>query len=325
MNKFLKKACSISVALLLLGSVLLIVGSWLGGKMIFSYTPGENVITNRDIDVEMVTKEVDSFKAINVENDDFDVKIINGDNYSVTYPTGENLNSSYKIDGDTLKVSVKGKNKFGINISIADFTDENPDDHSIVVTVPEKTDLDSITVITQDGDCAVDSQTADTYNLTLYCGDLSVTNSKGKTFKLKNSEGDISINDTTLKTFSGKLSDGDATISNSNLDKINIELSEGDFTLSDSVAKHINNKQLDGDFTLSYCETENLDSKLYEGDFTAKFEDGETNYSTNLSAEDGDIYFAGDDKGTKFQSKNSSKKSITASVLDGDITVEFGE
>lgn len=254
MNKFLKKACSISVALLLLGSVLLIVGSWLGGKMIFSYTPGENVITNRDIDVEMVTKEVDSFKAINVENDDFDVKIINGDNYSVTYPTGENLNSSYKIDGDTLNVSVKGK-----------------------------------------------------------------------TFKLKNSEGDISINDTTLKTFSGKLSDGDATISNSNLDKINIELSEGDFTLSDSVAKHINNKQLDGDFTLSYCETENLDSKLYEGDFTAKFEDGETNYSTNLSAEDGDIYFAGDDKGTKFQSKNSSKKSITASVLDGDITVEFGE
>ncbi|MGN0496320.1 MAG: DUF4097 family beta strand repeat-containing protein, partial [Lachnospiraceae bacterium] len=303
MNKVLKGISIVALVLLLLGISFTVCGLLLGGTMAFSYTPGQRVNTIRNRNFHMVTEEMESFHSIQVDTDYFDVRVTPGETFSVTYPEGEWMDCAYTVEDDKLSLTVQEKGKSGIHVfgywgfAPSLFDNEDNEDDTIIVTIPEGTDLKDIIIQSADGDCMIEQQSADNYTLDLSYGDLALTDCIGKVVDIQSGDGDVDIHSGKFDSLLGELSYGSCNVEDSVIDTASFELSDGSLNLSDGTISSVAAKLSYGDFTIKHTKVDFIDSRLSDGDFTASIDEAEEVFSTNIDAKDGVVTINGKDMG----------------------------
>lgn len=331
MNKVLKRISIAALGFLLIGTGLTICGLLLDGTMAFSYTLGQPVNTKRNHDYKMVTKEIEPVHSIQVDTDYFDVKVISGKTFSVTYPEGEYIDSSYTIENDKLTLIVQEKDKSKLQVfcfrgfmpSSFDYNDTQ--DNTIIVTIPDDTSLKDISIHDADGNCLIEGQTADSYALDLSYGDLALTDCTGKNIDIKDSDGDVNISSSNFDSMTGKLSYGDCHVADSTIGTGDLKLSDGALKLDNGSISTLTAKLSYGDFTVNHTQIGQVDASLSDGNFTASFEEGEDEFSTNLSTMDGDITINGSECGAHYTASGSAKKTLSVKTSYGDINIQFSK
>lgn len=331
MNKVLKGISIVALVLLLLGISFTVCGLLLGGTFVFSYTPGQQVNTSRNQNFHMVTEEMESFHSIQVDADYFDVRVTPGTTFSVTYPEGEWMDCAYTVEDGKLSLTVREKGKSGIHVfgywgfAPSLFDNEDNEDDTIIVTIPEGTDLKDIIIQSADGDCMIEQQSADSYTLDLSYGDLAFTDCSGKNVDIQSGDGDVDIHSSKFDSLLGSLSYGSCNVEDSVIGTVSLELSDGSLNMSNGTISSVAATLSYGDFTIKHTKVDFIDARLSDGDFTASIDEAEETFSTNIDAKDGDVTINGKDMGEHHMSTGSAKKTISVESSYGDIDIRFGK
>lgn len=331
MNKILKRISLVALSFLLIGTGFTICGLLFDGTMAFSYTLGQPVNTKSSRDYKMVTKEIEPVHSVQVDTDYLDVKVITGKTFSVTYPEGEDFDASYTVEKEKLELTVQEKGQadffvFGLwDFMPSSFDCNDPQDDTIVVTIPEDKSLKEIAIYNSDGDCLIEGQTADNYILDLSYGDLEVTDSTGKNAELKSGDGDLSMHTVGFDSFTGKLSYGDCQIVDSIIGTGDFTLSDGEMSLDNGSVSKLTAELSYGDLDVNHTKIDQVDASLSDGDFTASFEEAEEEFSTSLGTMDGDITINGKELGTHYTASRSVPKTLNVENSYGDIDIEFSK
>lgn len=329
MNKVLKGISIVALVLLLLGISFTVCGLLLGGTLAFSYTPGQQVNTSCNRDFHMVTDEMETFHSIQVDADYFDVRVTPGATFSVTYPEGECMDCAYTVEDGRLSLTVQEKENIQVygyrGIAPSLFDNEDNEDDTIIVTIPEGTDLNDIIIQSADGDCMIEQQSADHYTLDLSYGDLAFTDCSGKNVDIQSGDGDVDIHSSKFDSLLGSLSYGSCNVEDSVIDTASLELSDGSLNLSNGTISSVAAKLSYGDFTIKHTKVDFIDARLSDGDFTASIDEAEDVFSTNIDAKDGVVTINGKDRGEHHMSTGSAKKTISVESYYGDIDIRFGK
>lgn len=329
MNKVLKGISILALVLLLLGTSFTVCGLLFGGTMAFSYTPGQQVNTSHSQNFHMVTEEMESFHSIEANTDYFDIRVVSGTTFSITYPEGEYIDSVYTVENDKLTLTMKEKENFQVidfrGIVFPLFDNKDNEDDTIIVTIPEGTDLKDIVIQSVDGDCMIEQQSADNYNLNFSYGDLALTGCSGKNVEIQSGDGDVDIYSGKFDSLSGKLSYGSCNVDDSVIGTVSLYLSDGSLNLANGTISSVTAKLSYGDFTIKHTKVDFIDARLSDGDFTASIDEAEEEFTTNVDVKDGDITINGKDQGEYYISTGSAEKTISVESSYGDIDIRFGK
>ncbi|TDE68457.1 hypothetical protein E0E02_02730 [Streptococcus sp. KCJ4932] len=197
---------------------------------------------------------LEPFDKIDINATAFDVTITkeNIDKPFISYSDSKKLPVSYQVTKDgTLAVkqtgSWNGNHRSSINlISLADLinlakTGTVTNKHTIIISVPENTDIQSIKTNLKVGDLQVKNIHANYANVELNAGDLDFTNCTFKSGKSTLSVGDAYFQDSDFTNFSLTTNTGDIDIENGKLTDSSINLSIGDFSANAISFEGINN------------------------------------------------------------------------------------
>lgn len=197
---------------------------------------------------------LDQFNKIDINASTFDVVVskVDIDKPFISYSDTKKLPVSYQVTSDgTLTVKQtggwNGNHRSSINLfSLADLvnltkTGTVTNKHTIIISVPENTDIQSIKTNLKVGDLQVKNIHANYANVELNAGDLDFTNCTFKSGKSTLSVGDAYFQDSDFTNFSLTTNTGDIDIENGKLTNSSINLSIGDFSANAISFEGINN------------------------------------------------------------------------------------
>lgn len=202
MNKAAKILLIVSLSLLAVGGAIFGVGLAMGGTLSygFAYVDGKVVYTNSDTN-KNETKELQSFKKVQVNTSVIDIIIKKGDKFEISYDLPESFVPSYEIKNDTLYVSTDN-HSFSFNFGFL-FNKNN----AITITVPQNDSLDYVEIEGSTADITLEDLNA-SGKIKLSTGALLLKNINGKRLDCETSTGSISFynvksNDIRVETSTG--------------------------------------------------------------------------------------------------------------------------
>lgn len=213
-----------------------------------------------------------TFKKIEIDTTVLDVKVKKGTAFGVSYQTAtRKLIPEIQADGKTLKIENHGI--FGLDI--------NSGKYSLTVAVPSDAALQSLRIVTDDGDIQISS---------IRTGNLTVSSDTG----------DVSLSSVRAKKQKLDLEDGDLKETGCNLGSADISLDTGDLLISEGTFSNLEADAEDGDIRVKGLEDyRNSQMRLQAGGdllingqavSNGTYEQEGTNGKTlSLTTEDGDI------------------------------------
>ena len=141
---------------------------------------------------------VDAFEDIDIDADIMALEIVRGDNYRVEYTIPDNIDADIEVSGDTLELTVKGRN-------IANFGNKfGKNNFKFIVYVPE-----NVTFGKLEGD--------------IDAGSIDIANAVFEKIELKANAADIqlkglTVGDSKLKADAGNIEIADSTFGDLNID-----------------------------------------------------------------------------------------------------------
>ena len=250
---------------------------------------------------KMVEAEVDlePFKSIELEGDVADFSIVEGDDYHVEYKYPSNITVTGNVENDVLKVKVKGKQNSSTGLFVFDKRGINTVDTTLVVYVPEGTQLDKVdlqinagnvkisdfNINTLKADCDAANMelseiTSDNVDLVADAGNLEMDDCIFGDCKMVTSAGNISLDHSVVKDLEAETSMGRVELFSTTFEKGKINSNLGEISVDGS----FNELTAETDMGKISVECENLDE--------AKLD---------LSVDLGEITVNGLEKGSHFE------------------------
>lgn len=204
----------------------------------------------RNVDYQKAT--LNSFSKIDIDSTTSDVIIskANIDKPFISYSANKKTPVSYEVKDDTLTVKQTGtRTQLGnANIHFLSLRDiiniaktgiiENS--HTIVISVPQDTELTSVKANLSSGDLDVSQLSLDTTTLELLAGELTMTNTTLNSGTVTITSGDAEIENSNLTNVAFSITTGDIDLENSQASDTTFELSMGDFSANAATFKNDN-------------------------------------------------------------------------------------
>lgn len=366
MKHILKKTTTLSFCLILIGT-LLSLGGWLaGGTFSYSFLPKQKtVITPKEREQLVATEKLTAFTAIEIQTEDNDIAIVPGDTFSIMYTqdTYANIaygNLTYAVQNNRLTVTTDTTPQIFFFHFDMDFQ-KMPEEHTITITVPEGTRLDTLTLKNKDGDCTLQSQTLGSISINASYGEVSIEGTSIQDASIHVSDGALNLTDCQIVESNAQLDFGDCTAVQTDIDHAEFDLTNGDLTLTDCQIEKNNAKLNYGNCTITRTKTTSNSITLLDGNFsgeayqvqkaefslqygdlhlaessvadlTANLSDGscilqldgqKEDYSFDLLANDGDIAVDGKKADGHYTLTGSEKRNLHITTHYGDIEIAF--
>ena len=301
MKSWTKTILGIGVSCSLLGAALAGYGFATGG--LSDLENSTDIV--RNVDYQKAT--LNSFSKIDIDSTTSDVIISKAyiDKPFISYSANKKTPVSYEVKDDTLTVKQTGtRTQLGnANIHFLSLRDiiniaktgiiENS--HTIVISVPQDTELTSVKANLSSGDLDVSQLSLDTTTLELLAGELTMTNTTLNSGTVTITSGDAEIENSNLTNVAFSITTGDIDLENSQASDITFELSMGDFSANAATFKNDNTITMttgEVDITLASKDLKVLMTNLL----------GDADITSNLN--------------------QSSKNTLTIDGNVGDITVQ---
>lgn len=236
MKTWVKFILGIGVSCSLLGATLAGYGLATGGL-----SDLENS-TKLDSAVNYNKVSLDSFSKIDINSTVSDIIIskTNIDKPFISYSDNKKLPVSYNVENDTLTVKQTGNKTVtksaNINfLSLRNLIDitrtgviENS--HTIIISVPQDTDITSLKANLKSGDLDINNLSPDTATIELLSGELSLTDTTINSGSAAITSGDVELDNSSLKDFKLSITTGDIDLENSQASNTSFDLNMGDFS-----------------------------------------------------------------------------------------------
>lgn len=246
MKSWTKTILGIGVSCSLLGTALAGYGFATGG--LSDLENSTDMVGN----VNYQKVNLDSFSKIDIDSTTSDVIIskANIDKPFISYSDNKKTPVNYEIKDDTLTVKQTGtRTQLGnANIHFLSLRDiigiakagiiENS--HTIVISVPQDTDLISVKANLSSGDLDISQLSLDTATLKLLAGELTLTNTTLNSGTVNITSGDAEIENSNLANIAFSITTGDIDLENSQASDTTFELSMGDFSANAATFKNDN-------------------------------------------------------------------------------------
>ncbi len=164
--------------------------------------------------VEAREIKVDAFKDIDIDADILALEIQRGDDYHVEYTVPDNFSADIEVSGDTLEITVKGKNVINIGNKFG------KNNFKFVVYVPEDAVFGKI-----EGD--------------IDAGSVDIANAVVEKIELNASAADIQLKGLTVGDSKLKADAGNIEIVNSTFGDVNIDTDAGNVEMDDVNAEDV--------------------------------------------------------------------------------------
>lgn len=246
MKSWTKTILGIGVSCSLLGAALAGYGFATGG--LSDLENSTDIV--RNVDYQKAT--LNSFSKIDIDSTTSDVIIskANIDKPFISYSANKKTPVSYEVKDDTLTVKQTGTHtQLGnasihflslrdiINIAKTGIIENS---HTIVISVPQDTDLTSVKANLSSGDLDVSQLSLDTTTLELLAGELTMTNTTLNSGTVTITSGDAEIENSNLTNVAFSITTGDIDLENSQASDTTFELSMGDFSANAATFKNDN-------------------------------------------------------------------------------------
>ena len=245
MKSWTKTILGIGISCSLLGAALAGYGFATGG--LSDLENSTDIVGN----VNYQKANLDSFSKIDIDSTTSDIIIskANIDKPFISYSDNKKTPVNYEVKDDTLTVKQTGtRTQLGnANIhflSLRDIIDiaktgiiENS--HTIVISVPQDTDLTSVKANLSSGDLDISQLSLDTATLKLLAGELTLTNTTLNSGTVNITSGDAEIENSNLANIAFSITTGDIDLENSQASDTTFELSMGDFSANAATFKDL--------------------------------------------------------------------------------------
>lgn len=243
------------------------------------------------------------FENIDIVTGAFDINIKTGQDYSVTYyvsddmfqPVGEIKDGTLYISladitADTLEEFIK--KHFNVSVKA-----------KMIITVPEGTDIGTLTF--KNG-----------------AGDTLVKDLKVDTMTAKASAGDFELKNATVNTLNAKDSAGDIAVNNSLIGGAEVACSAGNIDLNNTAVKKVIIDNSAGEVDLRKCTIQDLYADVSAGDFTMVGTENLADYNIDLKASAGNIRFGDNKYESNYNQSGKDGLKIVVKASAGDITMK---
>lgn len=243
------------------------------------------------------------FENIDIATGAFDINIKTGQDYSVMYYLSDDIFQPYgEVKDGTLYITQEG---FSVD-TLEDFVKKHFNvsvKAKMVITVPEGTQIGTLSFKNGAGDTLVKNLTIDTLTGHASAGDFDLENVTVNTLDAKDSAGDIDVN-------------------NSSIGGAQFDCSAGDLDLENTAVKKVTIGNSAGDVELSKCAVQDLYAKVSAGNFVMTGTENLADYNIDLKASAGEIRF-GDNKFKDSSYQQSGKDGLKIEVRSsaGDIVI----
>lgn len=236
MKTWVKFILGIGVSCSLLGAALAGYGLATGGL--------SDLENNTKVDSAVNYKKVslDSFSKIDINSTVSDIIIskTNIDKPFISYSDNKKLPINYNVENDTLTIKQTGNKTVtksaNINfLSLRNLIDitrtgviENS--HTIIISVPQDTDITSLKANLKSGDLDINNLSPDTATIELLSGELNLSNTTINSGSADITSGDVELDNSSLKDFKLSITTGDIDLENSQASNTSFDLNMGDFS-----------------------------------------------------------------------------------------------
>ena len=302
MKSWTKTILGIGVSCSLLGAALAGYGFATGG--LSDLENSTDIVGN----VNYQKANLDSFSKIDIDSTTSDIIIskANIDKPFISYSDNKKTSVNYEVKNNTLTVKQTGTRTQLGNTNIIHFlslrdiigiakTGIIENSHTIVISVPQDTDLTSVKANLSSGDLDISQLSRDTATLKLLAGELTLTNTILNSGTVNITSGDAEIENSNLANIAFSITTGDIDLENSQTSDTTFELSMGDFSANVATFKNDNTITMttgEVDITLASKDLKVLMANLL----------GDADITSNLN--------------------QSSKNTLTIDGNVGDITVQ---
>ena len=301
MKSWTKTLLGIGVSCSLLGASLAGYGLATGG---FSDLEDSTSIVGK---VSYQKVSLDSFRKINIDSTTYDVIIskANIDKPFISYSDNKKIPVNYDVKNDTLTVKQTGGSSKIKNTDIHFFNLKDiigiaktgiiENSHTIVISVPQNTDLTSIKANLSSGNLDISQLSLNTATVELLTGELTLTDTTLNSGTIKLSSGDAEVENSILKNSTFSITTGDIDLENSRIADTTFKLNMGDFSGESTIF------QSDNTLTIT---TGDVDITLANKDLTVSTTNvlGDTDITPDLN--------------------QSSKNTLTIDGNMGDISIQ---
>lgn len=237
----------------------------------------------------------------------FDVYITTGQDYGVTYYiSDEELSPTAEIKDGTLyitqKDNIKNVGNFEDFVKWLDAHIVNSVTAKILITVPEGTDIGTLSFKNGAGDTDILNVKIDTLTALCSAGDLDLENTTINTLDADDSAGDIDGNNSTISSAKFDCSAGNINLEGTTIDKATFKNSAGDIEMGNTSIKDLYATVSAGNFEMT--GTPNL-----------------ADYNMELHASAGDIRVGGNNIEGSYVQKGKDGLQITVKSSAGDIEI----
>ncbi len=300
----------ISIATIVIGIILLIVGLTMGGSSSlrltssgFEFGPFKNfeIVTDTvPSDVNKIVVDVDYINSISIRT---------GEEFSVRY---DKFSTDVAIADGTLKVLnpvsdyIDSGNFAFMSVDFASLINYDIDnnDNSIIIEVPQEINIDDIQVYCQTGDLEISNQTvSELYILSAY--------------------GDIELSELEAEIITIEASSSETTLSDVDVDRLDVIKDYGDFNASSLAVSDIDIKHSSGDILLDDIVVDS--SIVVEGDYcdiAISTPMAEDDFSIEAFQEYGDMIVNNQRLGSSLI-LGGGEKHIGIDITTGDIDLTF--
>lgn len=236
MKTWVKFILGIGVSCSLLGAALAGYGLATGGL--------SDLENNTKVDSAVNYKKVslDSFSKVDINSTVSDIIIskTNIDKPFISYSDNKKLPINYNVENDTLTIKQTGNKTVtksaNINfLSLRNLIDitrtgviENS--HTIIISVPQDTDITSLKANLKSGDLDINNLSPDTATIELLSGELNLSNTTINSGSADITSGDVELDNSSLKDFKLSITTGDIDLENSQASNTSFDLNMGDFS-----------------------------------------------------------------------------------------------
>lgn len=180
----------IGILLMIIGIVLMGIGMMRGGKtQIEIGNPG-----NRGESIA-VKETLEAFDKLEIDVDTVEFKLVKGEDYGIDFVVSDRAPIEYHLTEGKLTVKQKGYKKLPINISLGFNISTEVSHDYVILSVPEKADLQSITMKCGVGELKISEIETEYLDLDIGVGSLNLSDLTAQKAKIKGGVGEISARD----------------------------------------------------------------------------------------------------------------------------------
>lgn len=192
---------------------------------------------------------LDTFSKVTIDSSAFDVVVAkeNVDKPFISYSDNSKTSVNYEVKDDTLTVKQTGRLSQGENTDIHFFSIRDlinlaksgiiDNSHTIVITVPQNTNITSLQANLKAGDLDINNLSLDNAKLDVKAGDLTMYNAHINAGTVTLTAGDVDIEHSQLNQFDFTVTTGDLDCDNSQITNTSFKLRMGDFSAEHATFK----------------------------------------------------------------------------------------